>query len=135
MIFDHLAARHQVTPVMTAARAAIDQARRNEQPVIKIGNEFQPRDIMMNALRRHATMARWDPRFDTDSAFYLPKWKSDAFCNPALDQLVAEHQIEQLALAGLQASACVTATVKSALASGLRVQLLADAIACRTDAS
>jgi hypothetical protein len=72
---------------MTAARAAIDQARRNEQPIIKIGNEFQPRDIMMNALRRHAAMAgstgaRWDPRFDTDSAFYLPKWKSDAFCNP-----------------------------------------------------
>jgi len=62
VIFDHLAVRHQVTPVMTAARAAIDQARRNEQPIIKIGNEFQPRDI---------------------SAFYLPKWKSDAFCNPA----------------------------------------------------
>jgi hypothetical protein len=79
VIFDHLAVRHQVTPVMTAARAAIDQARRNEQPIIKIGNEFQPRDIMMNALRRHAAMARWDP----DSAFYLPKWKSDAFCNPA----------------------------------------------------
>ena len=57
MIFDHLAARHQVTPVMTAARAAIDQARRNEQPIIKIGNEFQPRDIMMNAPRRHAAMA------------------------------------------------------------------------------
>ena len=98
---------------MTATRAAIDQARRNEQPIIKIGNEFQPRDIMMNALRRHAAMAgstgaRWDPRFDTDSTFYLPKWKSDAFCNPALDQLLAEHQIEQLALAGLQASACVT---------------------------
>jgi nicotinamidase-related amidase len=95
---------------------------------------------MMNALRRHAAMAvstgaRWDPRFDTDSAFYLPKWKSDAFCNPALDQLLAENQIEQLALAGLKASACVTATVKSALARGLRVQLLADAIACRTDAS
>jgi hypothetical protein len=61
VIFDHLAVRHQVTPVMTAARAAIDQARRNEQPIIKIGNEFQPRDIMMNALRRHAAMARWDP--------------------------------------------------------------------------
>jgi hypothetical protein len=57
VIFDHLAARHQVTPVMTAARAAIDQARRNEQPIIKIGNEFQPRDIMMNAPRRHAAMA------------------------------------------------------------------------------
>ena len=57
MIFDHLAAGHQVTPVMTAAGAAIDQARRNEQPIIKIGNEFQPRDIMMNAPRRHAAMA------------------------------------------------------------------------------
>jgi nicotinamidase-related amidase len=94
---------------------------------------------MMNALRRRAAMAggaggRWDPRFDTDSAFYLPKWKSDAFCHPALGQLLAEHQIEQLALAGLQASACVTATVKAPWqAAG--VQLLADAIACRTGAS
>jgi hypothetical protein len=65
-----------------------------------------------------STGARWDPRFDTDSAFYLPKWKSDVL-QPAPDQPLAEHQIEQQALAGLQASACVTATVKSALASGL----------------
>jgi nicotinamidase-related amidase len=133
-------ARHPVTPVMTATRAAIDLA-----PAQRAADHQDRQRVPVPRHRdERAAPARGDgrqhrgtlePRFDTDSALYLPKWGSDAFCNPALDQLLAASQIEQLALAGLKASACVTATVKSALARGLRVQLQADAIACRTDAS
>jgi len=133
-------ARHQVMSVMAATRTAIDHAHRQQGLIVKIGNEFKRRDVLMNALRRRAAIAgspgaRWDPRFDAENAVYLSKWRSDAFCNPALDLLIAEHEVEQLVVAGLYARACVTATTRGALARGLSVQLITDAIACRTDRS
>jgi nicotinamidase-related amidase len=133
-------ARNQVTPVLAATRAAIGRAQRDGDLIVKIGNEFRPRDWAGNLLRRHAAVAgspgtRWDPRADVPGAAYLPKWKSDAFCNPQLQQLLASHGIEQVVLAGLYARACVSATAKGALARGLRVTVLPDAVACRSDSS
>jgi len=133
-------ARNQVAPVLAATRAAIGQAQRDGELIVKIGNEFRPRDWVGNLLRRHAAVAgsagtRWDVRADVPGAAYLPKWKSDAFCNPRLQQLLASHGIEQVVLAGLYAGACVTATAKGAMAMGLRVIVLPDAVACRSDSS
>jgi nicotinamidase-related amidase len=133
-------ARNQVIPVLAATRAAIDRARCEGKLIVKIGNEFRRGDIIGNLARHHAAVAcgpgtRWDPRADIDGAVYLAKWKADAFCNPELHRLLAGHRIEQVLLAGLYARACVTATGKGALARGLRVMVLADAVACRSDAT
>lgn len=133
-------AREQVAPVLAAARAAIGQAQQDGDLIVKIGNEFRSRDWAGNLLRRNAAVAgsagtRWDARADIPGAAYLAKWKSDAFCNPRLPELLASHGIEQVVLAGLYARACVTATAKGALARGLRVTVLPDAVACRSDSS
>ena len=41
----------------------------------------------------------------------------------------------EVVVAGLYARACVAATAKAALARGFHVQVLGDAVACRSDAS
>jgi nicotinamidase-related amidase len=133
-------ARNQVASVLAATRAAIGRAQRDGDLIVKVGNEFRPRDWAGNLLRRHAAVAgstgtRWDARADVPGAPYLPKWKPDAFCNPRLQQLLASHGIEQVVLAGLYARACVSATAKGALARSLRVTVQQDAVACRSDSS
>jgi nicotinamidase-related amidase len=133
-------ARNQVEPVLAAVRSAVDAARDRGDLIVRIGNEFKPRDVIRNLLRRHAaiagsTGARWDPRFDVDGSTYLSKWKSDAFCNPALQEVLSDHEVGRLAVSGLFARACITSTVKSAKDRGFKVLLLEDAIACKSDAS
>ncbi len=66
---------------------------------------------------------------------YLAKWKGSAYCNPALQELLAREGVGHVTLCGLYARACVTATARAALASGLGVTVLRDAVACRSDAS
>jgi len=132
--------RRQVGPVIEATRGAIERAQGEGDLIVKVGNEFKSSDVIGNVFRRRAAIAgssgsMWDPRIDAGDAVYISKWKSDAFCNPQLSELLEEHRIEQVCLTGLFARACVTATAKSAMARGLQVQLLVDAIACKSDGS
>ena len=132
--------RSQVQPVVDAARSAIERARGAGDLIVRIGNEFGPNDVVGNVLRHRAAVAgspgaAWDPRVDAKDSIYVAKWKSNAFCNPELSQLLKDGQIEYVRLAGLFARACVTATAKAARAQGLQVQLLVDAIACKSNAS
>ena len=133
-------ARDQVGPVLAATRAAITQAQARGDLIVQIGNEFRPHDLVGNLMRRGAAVAgrpgtRWAPRFAAPGAVYVAKWKSDAFCNPALEKLLREHRIQGIVLAGLYARACVAATTKAALARGFQAHVLGDAVACRSDAS
>jgi nicotinamidase-related amidase len=133
-------ARDQVGPVLAATRAAISQAQARGDLIVQIGNEFKPYDVVGNLLRRGAAISgrpgtRWDSRFAAPGTVYLAKWKSDAFCNPALEKLLREHRIHDVILAGLYANACVTATAKAAMGRGFHVQVLSDAVACHSDAS
>jgi nicotinamidase-related amidase len=127
-------ARHQIEPVIAAANKAVVDANTNGADVVAIGNEFSPSDRLMNLVRRGAAIAgssgaRWDARVPIAGATYFPKWRSDAFCNPALSRFLQERGIGEVILAGLFARACVTATAKGALARGLKVSILRDAVA------
>jgi nicotinamidase-related amidase len=135
-------ARHQVTGVLVATRMAIDRAQAGGDLVVRIGNEFRPRDRIGNLLRHHAALAgtsgtEWDARAEVSGAdsHYLAKWKGSAFCNPELGDLLAREAVTDVVLCGLYARACVTATAKAALARGLQVTVLRDAVACRSDGS
>ena len=133
-------ARGQVEPVLAAVRSAAARAKDRGDLIVKVGNEFKPNDFFGNLLRRRASIAgsvgaTWDPRFDVHGASYLPKWKSDAFCNPHLQEVLEDRRIQQLAIAGLFARACVTATAKSARAKGFEVFIVEDAVACTSDSS
>jgi nicotinamidase-related amidase len=107
----------QVQPVLQAAQRAVDEAQRDGDLIVKIGNEFRPSDVIGNLFRRHSAVkgspgAAWDGRIDPPGATYLPKWKSDAFCNPDLASLLEDAHVGQVRLAGLYAKACVSATAK-----------------------
>jgi nicotinamidase-related amidase len=130
----------QVQPVIEAAQQAVDEARRNGDLIVKIGNEFRASDVIGNVFRHHAAMkgspgAAWDGRIDPSGATYIPKWKADAFCNPDLAILLEDAHVGQLRLAGLYAKACVTATAKKAHQRGLSVQVIGDATACSSGKS
>jgi nicotinamidase-related amidase len=133
-------ARDQVAPVLAATRAAVAQAQADGDLIVKVGNEFRRSDRIGNLLRHHAAVAgsagtAWDVRAEVPGAPYLAKWKGSAYCNPELPRLLAREGVGQVTLCGLFARACVTATAKAALASGLRVTVLGDAVACASDAS
>jgi nicotinamidase-related amidase len=135
-------ARHQVTGVLVAARMAIDRAQANGDLIVRIGNEFRPGDRIGNLLRHHAALAgtpgtQWDARAEVNGGggYYLAKWKGSAFCNPELGDLLGREAVTDVVLCGLYARACVTATARAALARGLRVTVLRDAVACRSDGS
>jgi nicotinamidase-related amidase len=134
------AARGQVAPVLAAARAALDEARASGDLIIAIGNEFRPFDLLMNLFRRGAAIAgspgaAWDPRLPLDGVIYLPKWGGDAFGNPDLERLLRAEGVEEVTLTGLMAQACVSDTARGAMARGLRVRVLAGAVACFSDKS
>lgn len=133
-------ARHQVSGVIAAANAAVKRSQVAGDLILTIGNEFRPSDVVGNALRHHTATAgspgtKWDPRLDVADAPYLAKWRGDAFCNPELCRVLEENRVQRITLAGLYARACITATAKGAMKRGLKVHLLVDAIACRSDAS
>jgi nicotinamidase-related amidase len=49
-------ARNQVSSVIAAARLALELARKAEDPIIAVGNEFRQNDYLMNLLRRGASI-------------------------------------------------------------------------------
>ena len=133
-------ARAQVSPVLRAAAEALANARKSGDLVVAIGNEFRPGDLLMNLLRRHASIAgspgaQWTEKLPIAGVPYFPKWAESAFVNPDLDAWLRDHEVKTLTLAGLKANACISSTAKEALRRGYKVQLLADAIACGSDRS
>jgi nicotinamidase-related amidase len=134
------AARGQVPAVLEAAGRAIAAARAAGDLVVAIGNEFRPGDLLMNLLRRGAAMsgsegARWTDKLPRDGLPYFPKWAGSAFVNPELDPWLRARGVKTLALTGVMAKACVSATAKDALARGYEVRVLTDAVGCFSDAS
>jgi nicotinamidase-related amidase len=130
----------QVRPVIQAARRTVDEARDQGDLIVKIGNEFRQSDVIGNLFRHHAAMkgsvgAAWDGRIDPSEAIYVPKWRSDAFCNPDLMALLEEERVSQVRLTGLYAKACITATAKGARKRGLSVEVIGEATACSSEKS
>ena len=127
----------QREPVVAAAHRAVAAAKARGDAVIAIGNAFRRGD-WGNLFRRFAAMAgsdgaRWDERVETAGAACFVKWRGSAFCNPDLETRLRELGVSELALAGLYAGACVSATARDALRLGYRVSVLADAVADRSD--
>ncbi len=129
-----------VAPVLAAAARAIADSRQAGDIVLAIGNEFRPGDHLMNLLRRYASIAgspgsRWTKALPLTGIEYFPKWAGSAFVNPNIDRWLHANGVGTLALSGLFANGCITATARDALARGYKVELVSGAIACCSDAS
>jgi len=132
--------RRHVEPMIAAAADAVERFKRRGRPIVAVGNEFRRSDVVMNLLRRYASVegspgARWDDRVPLDGAKYFPKWGGSAFGNPELEPWLAANRIGALVIGGLMARACVTATTTEAIGRGFRVMLIEPAIACVSDRS
>jgi nicotinamidase-related amidase len=126
-------ASDQIVPLLRAVGAAVDHAIAAGNPVINVGNEFRMTSPISNAFRRFAAMkgshgSEWDPRAPRGSAGYFPKASGDAFSNPALGKCLSDLGASQIAICGVYASQCVLRTTRGAVARGLQVQVVADAI-------
>jgi len=133
-------ARAHVAPMIAAAAEALELFKRCGRPVVAVGNEYRRGDVVMNILRRYASLegspgARWDQRVPLDGAKYFPKWGGSAFGNPELEPWLRANGVGALVVAGLMARGCVTATTKAAIERGFRVMLIEPAIACMSDRS
>jgi nicotinamidase-related amidase len=133
-------ADQQAKPVLSAARQAMINAAQAGDLVVAIGNEFKRNSYIPNFFRNFASIqgspgSRWTSELPLGETPYFPKWRKSAFSNPEFHSWINEHHVGTVALAGLQAKACVTATAKDALARGLRVELISGAIACVSDKS
>jgi len=133
-------ARAHVAPMIAAAAEAVFLFKERGRPMVAVGNEFRRCDVVMNILRRYASVegspgARWDDRIPLDGAKYFPKWGGSAFGNPELEPWLRANGVGRLVIGGLMARACVTATAKAAMERGFRVMLIEPAIACVSDRS
>jgi len=63
------------------------------------------------------------------------KGRSDSFSNPELEAWLAQNQVEQLYLVGLDGAYCVNATARGALNRGYKVTLVTDGIATETSST
>jgi nicotinamidase-related amidase len=133
-------ARAHVEPAVAAARRAVELFLAHGRPVAAVGNAFRRSDAVMNLLRRHASIegsrgAEWDKRIPLAGLTYFTKWSSSAFVNSEFEAWLRREGVNEIALGGLFARACVTATARDAIKRGFRVRLIECAIACASDRS
>jgi nicotinamidase-related amidase len=70
-----------------------------------------------------------DSRVEAGHAQRLEKPRKSAFSSPHFVQLLQSQDVQHMVLTGLTAEHCIAATTKDALARGIQVTLLTDAIA------
>jgi len=133
-------AQDQVEALLHATNRALDGARQRGSDVACVVNAFRPWDPG-NLFRswccvRGRDGSEVDPRVHVPSgAAGFEKWRGDAFCNDGLGRWVAQRDVNALTVAGVYANACVLATVRGALERGLRVTVLADAVAAKDESA
>jgi nicotinamidase-related amidase len=115
---------HQAVRLAAQARAVIDWARRTGRKVAFVRHDGAPTDWLAPGAGGWPVwpalgQARAEPTFQ--------KSVGDAFSQPALADWVAGLGADEVILLGAQTDACVAATVKGALARGLKVTVVADA--------
>lgn len=72
-----------------------------------------------------------DERINILSNNIFTKSMPSAFSNPALEEFLVKHQVNELLITGLDASRCVNATAKGALKRGYNVTIVTDCIATK----
>ena len=128
----------QAKSALSATNAAIGAARERGLPVAYVVNAFSPWSIA-NPFRKWCCIrgrpgSELDPRLTVvDEAPRFDKWRGDAFCNEELSAWLREADVSRLAVAGVQANACVLATVRGGMRHGFHETVLQDAVADRSE--
>jgi nicotinamidase-related amidase len=111
----------------------VDRADAENKLVVYIRHEFED-DILTGiftrgALKQGTPGAEIDPRVHMVSDQVFVKSIMDSFSNPNFDLFLRKNQVSDLVLTGIDAQACVDATLRSALSRGFGVTVVSNAIA------
>ena len=137
----HMAvAQSQVDPMLNAANAMIEAARKNAIDVIYVRDEFSRFEFIRNLLRNDAALryeagSALDPRLDGTAGVYFNKEHGDAFSNSEFGSHLEALNLGNLVIAGVFAGGSVAATVQDAIKRGYKVTIISDGIASASDES
>jgi nicotinamidase-related amidase len=131
-------AQNQVDPMLNAAHAMIQAARKNAIDVIYVRDEFSRFEFVRNLLRNDAALryeagSALDPRLDGTAGVYFNKDHGDAFSNSEFGFHLEAHKLGNLVIAGVYAGGSVAATALDAIKRGYKVTVISDAIAGSND--
>jgi nicotinamidase-related amidase len=115
---------HEADRLVVQARAVIDWARRTGRKVAFVRHDGAPTDWLAPGAGGWPV---WPALGQEPAEPTFQKSVGDAFSQPALAEWVAGLGSDEVVLLGAQTDACVAATVKGALARGLKVTVVADA--------
>ena len=115
---------HDADGLMGRVRAVTDWARRNGRKVAFIRHDGSPGDPLAPG---KAGWPVWPALGQADDEPTFSKSAGDAFSQPALVEWVADLGAGEVVLLGAQTDQCVAATVKGAMARGLKVTVVGDA--------
>jgi nicotinamidase-related amidase len=127
-------AQDQVDPMLNAANAMIEAARKNEIDVIYVRDEFSRFEFIRNMLRNDAALryepgSALDPKLDGTAGVYFNKEHGDAFSNSEFGSHLEALNLGNLIIAGVFAGGSVAATTRDAIKRGYKVTVISDAIA------
>ena len=131
-------AQSQVDPMLNAANAMIEAARKNAIDVIYVRDEFSRFEFIRNMFRNDAALryeagSAFDPRLDGTAGAYFNKEHGDAFSNSEFGSHLEALSLGNLVIAGVYAGGSVAATALDAIKRGYRVTVISDAIAGSDD--
>jgi nicotinamidase-related amidase len=100
--------------------------------------DWKYRNWSHNGIRKHKGFAfgTWGGEFRDDmkpepgDLIASEHWTSSGFANTDLNQLLRQHGIERLAIAGMLTNTCAEATGREAVENGYHVTMITDAVAC-----
>lgn len=121
--------------IITHVNRLIKEAQNRNMAVIVVDQEFSGfLGTMWSKVFVGRRFMKGEPGTKTDSRLLVQtaekflKPKGDAFSNPALDQYLVAHQVNELFVVGVDAEYCVYQTAKGALNRGYKVMVVKDAI-------
>lgn len=131
-------AQNQVDPMLNAANAMIEAARKNAINVIYVRDEFSRFEFIRNMLRNDAALryeagSALDPRLDGTAGVYFNKERGNAFSNSEFVSHLEALNLGNLVIAGVYAGGSVAATALDAMRRGYKVTVISDAIAGSND--
>ncbi|HZH58216.1 MAG TPA: isochorismatase family cysteine hydrolase [Metabacillus sp.] len=126
-------AKHQVEPMLSSINSVIKKADHLDIPVIYIGNEFEPEQVISNWLRRNSAIkgsegAKLDKRLTIVNNLYYSKNTANALSNLELVSYLHENDLEHLIIVGVFTEGCVSATTNSAIRENFSVTVVEDAV-------
>lgn len=131
-------AKHHIEPMLENVNRIVEKADNQGAPVVYIGNEYEPKQFIVNFLTKKSAQkgsegAELDDRLLKVNNLYFPKNKGNALSNSELVSYLTLNKIKHIVIVGLFAEACVAATALDSMRRNFAVTVVRDAVASSND--